>query len=112
MKYGSELPPAEQAVLIGSPTSMQTSYINPCPLTLSVIGTLSWAVTVIAAAVALSQAGAQRTATIPLALAGAVEAIDHAASFGPVAMLLFIIAASVLGRARTARTTSDMTRRT
>jgi hypothetical protein len=49
------------------------------PLTLYLIGTLSWAVTVIAAAVALSQAGARRTATIPIALAGVI-----APPFGPV----------------------------
>jgi hypothetical protein len=40
-----------------------------------------WAVAVIAAAVALSQAGARRAATIPLALAGVIGAIDHAAPF-------------------------------
>ena len=99
-------------MLIGVSDVLANLVHQPVPLRLYVIGALSWAVTVIAAAVALSQAGAPRTATIPLALAGAVEAIDHAASFGPAAMLLFIIAASVLSRARTARTTSDMTRRT
>jgi hypothetical protein len=31
VKYGSELLAAEQAVLIGSATSLQTSYISPCP---------------------------------------------------------------------------------
>ena len=31
VKYGSELPPAEQAVLRGSATPSPTSYINPCP---------------------------------------------------------------------------------
>ena len=51
---------------------------QPVPLTLYLIGTLSWAVAVIAAAVALSQAGARRTAAIPLALAGVIGAIDHA----------------------------------
>jgi hypothetical protein len=82
------------------------------PLTLYLIGTLSWAVSVTAAEVPLSQAGARRTATIPLALAGVIGAIDHAAPFGPVAMLLFIIAAFVLSRASTARPTSDLTGRT
>jgi hypothetical protein len=72
---------------------------HPVPLTIYLIGTLSWAVAVIAAAVALSQAGAPRTATIPLGLAGIIGAVDHAAPFGPVAMLLFIIAAFVLSRA-------------
>ena len=56
--------------------------------------------------------GARRTATIPLALAGIIGAVDHAAPFGPVAMLLFIIAAFVLSRTRTARLTSDLTMRT
>jgi hypothetical protein len=82
------------------------------PLTIYLIGTLSWAVAVVAAAVALSQAGARRTATIPLALAGVIGAVDHAASFGLGAMLLFIIAAFVLSRARTVRSKSDLTGRT
>jgi hypothetical protein len=69
------------------------------PLALYLIGTLSWAVTVIAAAVALSQAGGRRTVTIPLALAGVIGAIDHAAPFGPVAMLLFIAAFVLIERA-------------
>jgi hypothetical protein len=102
VRYGSELPPAAQAMLIGVSDVLANLVRQPVPLTLYLIGTLSWAVTVIAAAVALSQAGARRTATIPLALAGVIEAIDHAAPFGPVAMLLFIIAAFVLSRARTA----------
>jgi hypothetical protein len=43
-----------------------------------------------------------------LGLAGVVGAIDHAAPFGPVAMLLFIIAAFALSRAGTVRPTSDL----
>jgi hypothetical protein len=79
VKYGSELPPAEQAVLIGVSDVLANLVHHPAPLTLYLIGTLSWAVTVIAAAVALSQARARRTATIPLALAGVI-----APPFGPV----------------------------
>jgi hypothetical protein len=79
VKYGSELPPAEQAVLIGVSDVLPNLVHHPSPLTLYLIGTLSWAVTVIAAAVALSQARARRTATIPLALAGVI-----ASPFGPV----------------------------
>jgi hypothetical protein len=62
------------------------------PLTIHLIGTLSWVVAVIAAAVAPGQAGAPRIATIPLGQAGVIGAVDHAAPFGPVAMLLFMIA--------------------
>jgi hypothetical protein len=112
VKYGSELPPAEQAVLTGVSDALANLIHQPVPLTIYLIGTLSWAVAVIAAAVALSQAGARRTATIPLGLAGVIGAIDHAAPFGPVAMLLFITAAFVLSRARTVRPTSDLTGRT
>jgi hypothetical protein len=112
VKYGSELPPAEQAVLRGVSDALANLIHQPVPLTIYLVGTLSWAVAVIAAAVALSQAGARRAATIPLGLAGAIGAIDHAAPFGPVAMLLFIIAAFVLSRARTVRPTSDLTGRT
>jgi hypothetical protein len=112
VKYGSELPPAEQAVLSGVSDALANLIHQPVPLTIYLIGTLSWAVAVIAAAVVLSQAGARRTATIPLALAGVIGAVDHAAPFGPVAMLLFIIAAFVLSRTRTARPTSDLTGRT
>ena len=45
------------------------------PLTIHLIGTLSWVVAVIAAAVAPGQAGAPRTATIPLGQAGVIGAV-------------------------------------
>jgi hypothetical protein len=77
-------------VLAGVSDALANLIHQPVPLPIYLIGTLSWAVAVIAAAVALSQARARRTATIPLGLAGVVGAIDHAAPFGPVAMLLFI----------------------
>jgi hypothetical protein len=96
VKYGSQLPPAEQAVLPGASDAHADLVNQPVPLTIYLIGTLSWAVAVIAAAIALNQAGARRIATIPLGLAGVIGAVDHAAPFGPVAMLLFIIAAFVL----------------
>jgi hypothetical protein len=96
-------------VLAGASDALADLVHQPVPLTIYLIGTLSWAVAVIAAAVALSQAGVPRTATIPLGLAGIIGAVDHAAPFGPVAMLLFITAAFVLSRARTARPTSDLT---
>jgi hypothetical protein len=85
---------------------------QPVPLTIYIIGTLSWAVAVIAAAVALSQAGAPRTATIPLGLAGLIGAVDHAAPFGPVAMLLFVMAAFMLSRAGNVQATPEPTGRT
>jgi hypothetical protein len=69
VKYGSELPSAEQAVLRGVSDALANLIHQPVPLTIYLIGTLSSAVAVIAAAVALSQAGARRTATIPLGLA-------------------------------------------
>ena len=109
VNYGSELPPAEQAVLAGASDALADLVHHPVPLTIYLIGTLSWAVAVIAAAVALSQAGAPRTAAIPLGLAGVIGAVDHAAPFGPVAMLLFIIATFLLSRTRTAQPTSDLT---
>jgi hypothetical protein len=102
VQYGSELPPGEQAMLTGVSDVLAKLIHQPVPLTIYLIGTLSWAVAVVAAAVALSQAGARRAATIPLALAGLIGTVDHAAPFGPVAMLLFIIAAFVLTRAGTA----------
>jgi hypothetical protein len=57
--YGIELPPAEQPVLIGVSDVLANLIHQPVPLTFYLIGTLSWAVAVIAAAVALSQAGAE-----------------------------------------------------
>ena len=59
-------PPAEQAVLTGVSDALANLIHRPVLLTIYLIGTLSWAVAIIAAAVALSQAGARRTATIPL----------------------------------------------
>ena len=58
MKYGSELPPGEQTVLTGASDALADLVHQPVPLTIYLIGTLSWAVAVIAAALALSQDGA------------------------------------------------------
>jgi cytochrome bd-type quinol oxidase subunit 2 len=57
VNYGCELLPAEQAVLAGASDALADLVHHPVPLTIYLIGTLSWAVAVIAAAVALSQAG-------------------------------------------------------
>jgi hypothetical protein len=84
----------------GASDALANVVYQPVPLTIYLIGTLSWAVAVIAAALALNQAGARRIAAIPLALAGVIGAVDHAAPFGPVAMLLFLLAAFVLCRAQ------------
>jgi hypothetical protein len=53
---------------------------------------------VIAAAVALRGAGAPRSATVALTLAGVVGAVDHALRFGPIAMGLFVYAVHTLAR--------------
>jgi hypothetical protein len=98
--YGSQLPAAQQAVLPGVTDALSAIW-HPVTFTIFLIGTLSWAVAVVAAAVALRRAGAPWTATIPLALAGLIGAYDHAAPYGPVAMALFLIAAAVLSRPRT-----------
>ena len=98
--YGSQLPAAQQAVL-PRVTDALSAIWHPVTFTIFLIGTLSWAVAVVAAAIALRRAGAPWTATIPLALAGLIGAYDHAAPYGPVAMALFLIAAAVLSRPRT-----------
>jgi len=98
--YGSQLPAAQQAVLPGVTDALSAIW-HPVTFTIFLIGTLSWAVAVVAAAVALRRAGAPWTATVPLALAGLIGAYDHAAPYGPVAMALFLIAAAVLSRPRT-----------
>jgi len=97
--YGSQLPAAQQAVLPGVTDALSAIW-HPVTFTIFLIGTLSWAVAVVAAAVALRRAGASWTATIPLALAGVIGAYDHAAPYGPVAMALFLFAAYVLSRPR------------
>jgi len=96
--YGAGLAPDEQAVLPGVTTVLTGSVDQPIPWVIVFIGSLSWAVAVIAAAVALSRAGASWAATVPLGLAGVIGAIDHALPFGPIAMALFLVAAYVLSR--------------
>src|SRR5215472_18024423 len=93
--YGSQLPPARQAVLPGVIGTLDLSPQHPVPFTIALIGALSWAVAVVAAAVALRQAGAPWTATIPLGLAGVIGAIGDGPPYGPVAMALFLIAAAL-----------------
>ena len=56
-----------------------------------------------AAAAALHGAGAPRSATIPLGLAGVIGAVDQALPFGTIAMALFLTAAYMLSRPRTTR---------
>jgi hypothetical protein len=97
--YGSQLSSVQQAVLPGVIDALN-SPTSPVPFTISLIGSLAWAVAVVAAAVALRQAGASWTATIPLGLIGVIGAIDHAAPYGPIAMTLFVVAAGVLSRPR------------
>jgi len=92
--YGSQLPPARQAVLPGVIGTLDLSPQHPVPFTIALIGALSWAVAV-AGAVALRQAGAPWTATIPLGLAGVIGAIGDGPPYGPVAMALFLIAAAL-----------------
>ena len=91
--YGSQLPSAQQAVLPGMTGALGISPQHPVPLTIFLIGTASWAVAVVAAAVALRQAGASCPATIALALAGVIGAIGDGPPYGPVAMVLFLTAA-------------------
>ena len=112
VQYGSDLSQAEQAVLPGASDALADTVNHPVPLTIYLIGTVSWAVAVIAAAVALNHAGAPRTATIPLGLAGVIGAVDHAAPFGPIAMLLFAAAAFVLSRSGKAQPAPERTGRT
>jgi hypothetical protein len=97
--YGSQLPAARQAVLPGATDALSAIW-HPVTFTIFLIGALSWAVAVVAAAVALHRAGAPWTATIPLGLAGLIGAYDHAAPYGPAAMALFLIAAAILSRPR------------
>jgi len=100
--YGSQLAPAQQAVMPGAIDSLASSWSHPfspvVPFTIGLIASLAWAVAAVAAAVALHEAGARWTATIPLGLAGVVGALDHAAPYGPVAMALFLITAALLSR--------------
>jgi len=102
--YGSQLSSAQQAVLPGVIDALASSWSQPfspaVPFTIGLIATLAWAVAVVAAAVALHQAGAPWTATIPLGLAGVIGAIDHAAPYGPIAMALLLVAAGLLSRPR------------
>ena len=93
------------------PATCNIEAPQPVPLTIHLIGTLSWVVAVIAAAVAPGQAGAPRTATIPLGQAGVIGAVDHAAPFMSRDAALHD-RQLVLSRARTAHPTSDLTGRT
>jgi len=100
--YGSQLSSVQQAALPGVIDALASSWSHPfspaVPFTIGLIASLAWAVAVVAAAIALRQAGAPWTATISLGLAGAIGAIDHAAPYGPIAMALFLVAAGMLSR--------------
>lgn len=90
--HGSGLGSDEQAVMPGISSALTGSWDQPIPWMIVIIGSLSWAGAVVAAAVTLRGAGAPRAATVALTLAGVVGAVDHALPFGPIAMGLFVYA--------------------
>jgi lysylphosphatidylglycerol synthetase-like protein (DUF2156 family) len=75
----------------------------PVLIAVYAIAVLCWLVATIGAAIAVRQAGVDLIGPILLVGGAAVFAIDHAAPFGPIGMVLFLIGAVVTDRQRFSR---------
>jgi hypothetical protein len=73
---------------------------SPVLIGVYVVGVLSWLVAVVGTAVAVRRIGVGRTGPVLLVVGAAVFAIDHAAPFGPIGMVVFAIGAVVTALAR------------
>lgn len=93
VRHAHDLPPGDQAMAGELIQSYWESPIAGNLSLLSGLGALSWAVAVIAAALALRQAGAPRSVPILLGLAAVAFFVSHAPPAGPIGLVLFAAAA-------------------
>jgi hypothetical protein len=75
----------------------------PVLIAVYAIGVLCWLVATIGAAIAVRRAGVDLIGPILLVGGAAIFAIDHAAPFGPIGMVVFLIGAVVTDRQRFSR---------
>jgi len=93
VRHAHDLPQADQVIAGEMIQSYWESPLAGNISLLSALGSLSWAVAVIAAALALRQAGAPRSAQILLGLAAVAFFVSHAPPAGPTGLVLFAVAA-------------------
>jgi hypothetical protein len=64
------------------------------------VGVLSWLTAVVSAAIAVRRAGVKPVGPILLVVGAMIFAIDHAAPFGPIGMVLWLVGALTIERGR------------
>jgi len=98
-RYVSQHPSARDEV--GQAADVVTDPLSePVLVAVYAIGVLSWMIAVVGAAVAARRAWASMTGVVMLVAGAAIFAVDHAAPFGPIGMVVFLIGAVVTDRAR------------
>jgi hypothetical protein len=92
VRDGHEMPAADQDAVERLVNSYNESFITGDPNVFTYLGTASWLVALIAAAVAWRRAGAGWLTTGALALAGIVFAVGHPSPTGTIGMAILLVA--------------------
>jgi hypothetical protein len=97
-RYVSQHPSTSDAV--GQAADTVTDPLStPVLAAVYAIGVVSWMVAVLGAAIAVRRAGVNLIGPVLLVAGAVVFAIDHAAPFGPIGMVVFLVGAVVTDRA-------------
>jgi hypothetical protein len=96
VQHGNDVPPGQRGAVADTIQSVGSNAIVGDPGILATIGAIAWVVAVIAAAVAYRNAGAPTLAWVLLGLSMLV--ISHPPPVGPVALVFFAAAVTLLAR--------------
>ena len=98
VQHGNDAPVRQRPAVADAIQSLGDNVIVGDPGIVAMVGSLSWVVAVIAAAIAYRQVGAPLLATILLALSFMV--VSHPPPIGPIGLLCFASAVALLARAQ------------
>src|SRR3954452_18861671 len=98
VQHGNDVPARQRPAVADSIQSLGGNVIVGAPGITTIVGSLSWVVAVVAAAIAYRQIGAPLLATILLALSFMV--VSHPPPIGPIGLLCFASAVALLARAQ------------
>lgn len=106
-RYANDLPPDDRGAVAGSAQEIWHNFLSGDVLIL--LGSVGWAVAVVATAIAYRQAGAPLVASILLGLS--VMVMFHAPPFGPVGLVCFAAAVALIARSQRTELATDDARR-
>jgi len=105
VQHGNDAPVRQRPAVADAIQSLGDNAIVGDPGIVAMVGSLSWVVAVIAAAIAFRQIGAPLLATILLALSFMV--VSHPPPIGPIGLVCFAGAVALLARAQRASARLD-----